>query len=123
MLTGASFYHNYFNHLYTSKCPTELRDFVDKSMNCEDILMNFLSINATRKAPIKITPRKFFKSPTKSISAKSGHFDTRSECVNLFQNYFNELPHPYTTEFRGDPVLYKVQDSQSENIYPDVGTL
>ena len=33
-------------------------------MNCEDILMNFVIANRTEKAPIKVTPRKFFKSPT-----------------------------------------------------------
>ena len=44
----------------------ELRDWVDEQMNCEDILMNYIAINETRKASIKITPRKFFKSPTVS---------------------------------------------------------
>jgi len=66
VLTGAAFYHNYFNYLYTNVAPVELRDWVDEQMNCEDILMNYIAINETRRASIKITPRKFFKSPTVS---------------------------------------------------------
>ena len=59
----------------------------------------------------------------KSISAKTGHINARSDCVKLFQNYYLELPEPYTTDFRGDPVLFKVPDTDSINIYPNVGTL
>ena len=122
VLTGAAFYHNYFNYLYTEKAPNELRNWVDKEMNCEDILMNFIVKNETRKASIKITPRKFFKSPTKSISAKTGHINFRSGCVSLFQKYYPQLE-PYVTDFRGDPLLYKVPGTKSQNIYPNVGTL
>ena len=123
VLTGAAFYHNYFNYLYTEKSPEMPRDWVDEQMNCEDIFMNYIVTNATRKAPIKITPRKFFKSPTKSISAKTGHITARSECVTLFQKYFPDLK-PFTTDFRADPVLYLVSGAEADNLkYGNVGTL
>ena len=47
--------------------PKEARDWVDYQMNCEDIFMNYIVTNATNKAPVKVTPRKFFKSPTESV--------------------------------------------------------
>ncbi|MGH0122803.1 UNVERIFIED_CONTAM: hypothetical protein FKN15_003290 [Acipenser sinensis] len=63
VLTGAAFYHKYFNYLYTYKMPGDIKNWVDAHMNCEDIAMNFLVANVTGKAPIKVTPRKKFKCP------------------------------------------------------------
>ncbi|MEQ2250942.1 Exostosin-2 [Ilyodon furcidens] len=63
VLTGAAFYHKYFNYLYTYKMPGDIKNWVDAHMNCEDIAMNFLVANITGKAPIKVTPRKKFKCP------------------------------------------------------------
>ncbi|MBN3277859.1 EXT2 protein, partial [Polyodon spathula] len=88
VLTGAAFYHKYFNYLYTYKMPGDIKNWVDAHMNCEDIAMNFLVANVTSKAPIKgsseplpgqqggsrsrtgecisnilVTPRKKFKCP------------------------------------------------------------
>lgn len=34
--------------------PSEIRNWVDERMNCEDIAMNFLISNVTNKAPIKV---------------------------------------------------------------------
>uniref|UniRef100_A0A673G3R9 Exostosin-2-like n=1 Tax=Sinocyclocheilus rhinocerous TaxID=307959 RepID=A0A673G3R9_9TELE len=42
VLTGAAFYHKYFNYLYTYKMPGDIKNWVDAHMNCEDIAMNFL---------------------------------------------------------------------------------
>ena len=78
ILTGVSFYHNYYNHVYTFQTPQGAVKWVDDQMNCEDILMNFVIANQTNKTPIKVTPRKFFKSPTqvtvfRLTSKASGH--------------------------------------------------
>ncbi|MEQ2191382.1 Exostosin-2, partial [Xenoophorus captivus] len=54
VLTGAAFYHKYFNYLYTYKMPGDIKNWVDAHMNCEDIAMNFLVANITGKAPIKV---------------------------------------------------------------------
>ncbi|KAL0628852.1 Exostosin-2 [Plecturocebus cupreus] len=53
VLTGAAFYHKYFNYLYTYKMPGDIKNWVDAHMNCEDIAMNFLVANVTGKAVIK----------------------------------------------------------------------
>lgn len=54
VLTGAAFYHKYWNYVYTTQMPTAIKDWVDEHMNCEDIAMNFLVANITNKPPIKV---------------------------------------------------------------------
>lgn len=54
VLTGAAFYHKYWNYVYTTQMPSEIKDWVDEHMNCEDIAMNFLVANITNKPPIKV---------------------------------------------------------------------
>lgn len=54
VLTGAAFLHKYWSYLYTKEMPTDIKDWVDDHMNCEDIAMNFLVANVTNKPPIKV---------------------------------------------------------------------
>lgn len=61
VLTGAAFYHKYYNYLYTNWLSLLLLKTVKQSSNCEDILMNFLISHVTRKPPIKVTQRKGYK--------------------------------------------------------------
>lgn len=35
--------------------PSNIKQWVDNNMNCEDIAMNFLVSNTTNKSPIKVT--------------------------------------------------------------------
>lgn len=41
--------------------PGDIKQWVDTHMNCEDIAMNFLVANVTRKAPIKVSLEYYFK--------------------------------------------------------------
>ena len=61
VLTGAAFYHKYYNYLYTKWLSPLLLKTVDQAANCEDILMNFLVAHVTQKPPIKVTQRKQYK--------------------------------------------------------------
>ena len=61
VLTGAAFYHRYYNFLYTHWLSPLLHKTVEQSQNCEDILMNFLVSHVTRRPPIKVTQRKQYK--------------------------------------------------------------
>lgn len=61
VLTGAAFYHRYYNYVYTNWLPLLLLKTVQQSSNCEDILMNLLVSHVTRKPPIKVTQRKGYK--------------------------------------------------------------
>lgn len=128
ILTGVSFYHNYFNFLYTYKTPKPAINFVDTAMNCEDILMNFVATNATNKAPLKVSPRKKFKcmdcSPGISggISVEPSHMVERSACINKFTEIFERMPLK-TINYRADPLLYKDDFDDKQKRFSDMGEL
>lgn len=96
VLTGAAFYHKYWNYMYTNHMPGEIKEFVDERFNCEDIAMNFLVSNVTNKPPIKVTPRKKFKCPECSanemLSMDLGHMLERTECINKFTEIYGAMP-------------------------------
>nr|XP_027195106.1 exostosin-2-like [Dermatophagoides pteronyssinus] len=111
ILTGAAFYHHYYNYLYTYVMPETIRKWVDDNMNCEDIAMNFLVSNVTGKAPIKVTPRKKFKCPecSKANSLSTDvvhHLQLRSRCIDHFSKIYRMMPLK-AVEFRSDPVLFR----------------
>ncbi|XP_002738985.2 exostosin-2-like [Saccoglossus kowalevskii] len=126
VLTGASFYHKYFNHLYTNAMPGNIKSWVDDHMNCEDIAMNFVVANHTGKPPIKVTPRKKFKCPEctgdQVISADQSHMVERSECITKFSEIYQTMPLK-TVEFRADPVLYKDPFPEELKRFKDIGSL
>ncbi|XP_041052857.1 exostosin-2 isoform X1 [Carcharodon carcharias] len=126
VLTGAAFYHKYFNYLYTYKMPGDIKNWVDAHMNCEDIAMNFLVANMTGKAPIKVTPRKKFKCPEctaiDGLSLDQTHMVERSECINKFASVFGTLPLK-VVEHRADPVLYKDDFPEKLKSFPNIGSL
>ena len=107
----------------------EIKKWVDEHMNCEDIAMNFLIANATRKAPIKVAPRKKFKCSTPQctnqdmqLSADQSHLVTRSQCINLFTKKYGYMPLK-KEEFRVDPVLYKDDIPEKLKKYSNLGSL
>uniref|UniRef100_UPI00358EA983 exostosin-2 isoform X2 n=1 Tax=Myxine glutinosa TaxID=7769 RepID=UPI00358EA983 len=126
VLTGAAFYHKYFNYLYTYKMPGDIKAWVDNHMNCEDIAMNFLVTNMTGKPPIKVTPRKKFKCPEctaqDGLSLDQTHMVERSECINKFVSVFGMMP-LRSVEHRADPVLYKDDFPEKLKSFPNIGSL
>nr|XP_023509683.1 exostosin-2 isoform X2 [Equus caballus] len=126
VLTGAAFYHKYFNYLYTYKMPGDIKSWVDAHMNCEDIAMNFLVANVTGKAVIKVTPRKKFKCPEctaiDGLSLDQTHMVERSECINKFASVFGTMPLK-VVEHRADPVLYKDDFPEKLKSFPNIGSL
>ncbi|XP_014262260.1 exostosin-1 [Cimex lectularius] len=112
VLTGAAFYHRYFNHLYTDWLSPLLLKTVEQSHNCEDILMNFLVSHVTRRPPIKVTQRKQYKdSPPTTGTSRSpwndpDHFIQRQTCLNTFAAVFGYMP-LLRSNTRMDPVLFK----------------
>lgn len=69
VLTGAAFYHRYYNYLYSEWLSPLLLKTVEQSHNCEDILMNFLVSHVTRRPPIKVTQRKQYKESSPAPSS------------------------------------------------------
>ncbi|RVE45912.1 hypothetical protein evm_009446 [Chilo suppressalis] len=126
VLTGAAFHHKIWSWYYTHKMPAEIRRWVDDNFNCEDIAMNFLVANVTRKPPIKVTPRKKFKCPectnTEMLSADARHMSQRSACVDRFAKIYGHMALK-PVEFRADPLQYRETSSGIPHVYPDIGAL
>ncbi|XP_073811631.1 exostosin glycosyltransferase 1 ttv [Musca autumnalis] len=108
VLTGAAFYHRYYNYLYTNWLSLLLLKTVQQSSNCEDILMNFLVSHVTRKAPIKVTQRKGYKDRETGRSPWNDpdHFIQRQSCLNTFAAVFGYMP-LVRSNMRLDPILYR----------------
>ncbi|XP_075223224.1 exostosin glycosyltransferase 1 ttv [Lycorma delicatula] len=111
VLTGAAFYHRYYNYLYTEWLSPLLLKTVEQSHNCEDILINFLVSHVTRRPPIKVTQRKQYKEQPPGNSIRSpwndpDHFIQRQTCLNTFAAVFGYMP-LLRSNMRLDPVLFK----------------
>ncbi|XP_054268099.1 exostosin-1 [Macrosteles quadrilineatus] len=111
VLTGAAFYHRYYNHLYTEWLSPLLLKTVEQSHNCEDILINFLVSHVTRRPPIKVTQRKQYKDQPPGVGPRSpwndpDHFIQRQTCLNTFAAVFGYMP-LIRSNMRLDPVLFK----------------
>lgn len=110
VLTGAAFYHRYYNVLYTDWLSPLLHKTVEQSQNCEDILMNFLVSHVTRRPPIKVTQRKQYKEAAgggaRSPWNDPDHFIQRQTCLNTFAAVFGYMP-LLRSNLRLDPVLFK----------------
>ncbi|XP_028837204.1 exostosin-1a-like [Denticeps clupeoides] len=116
VLTGAAFYHRYYNYLYTSYLPASLKSMVDQLSNCEDILMNFLVSAVTKTPPIKITQKKQYKETMMGQTSRAtrwadpDHFAQRQTCMNKFSSWFGSMPLVHS-QMRLDPLLFKDQVS------------
>jgi len=110
VLTGAAFYHKYYNYLYSYSMPEPIRLMVDEMMNCEDLAMNFLISHVTRQPPVKVTSRWTFRCPgcPVSLSEDDSHFQERHRCINEFTRLYGYNPLLYT-QYRADSVLFKTR--------------
>ena len=109
VLTKASFFHSKYLELYTNDAsfPKEIKDLVDKHRNCEDIAMSMLIANHTRHnnhgkdSNTKSNTRKIASARPiyiegqisdvglfGGISSGTGHFATRTDCLNELTNIF-----------------------------------
>lgn len=126
VLTGAAFHHKYWNYMYTTAMPGDIKEWVDKHMNCEDIAMNFLVANITGKSPIKVTPKKKFRCPectnTEMLSADLTHMVERTQCINRFSSIYGTMPLK-SVEFRADPVLFKDVFPEKLKRFNEIGSL
>uniref|UniRef100_A0A8C7FVQ5 Exostosin-1c n=1 Tax=Oncorhynchus kisutch TaxID=8019 RepID=A0A8C7FVQ5_ONCKI len=142
---GPAFYPQvYYHYLFSHYLPPSLRALVDRTSNCEDILMNFLVSAVTHLPPIKVAQRKQYKelpSPqvrphpstvnlTNELPSPQGtkmsapwanpeHFAQRQECVNSFASWFGYMPLVHS-QFRLDPLLFKDQVSVLRKKYKDL---
>jgi glucuronyl/N-acetylglucosaminyl transferase EXT1 len=121
VLTGAAFYHRYYNYLYTNWLSYLLLKTVQQSSNCEDILMNLMVAHVTRRPPIKVTQRKGYKDreSIRSPWNDPDHFIQRQSCLNTFAAVFGYMP-LIRSNLRLDPVLYRDNVSNLRKKYRQI---
>ncbi|XP_033640929.1 exostosin-1-like [Asterias rubens] len=125
VLTGAAFYHRYYNYLYTNFISTSLLDHVDSVSNCEHLLMNFLVAHVTHLPPIKVTQKKRYKDVMVNGAKTQDliqQFTQQENCMNVFVKTFGYMP-LIRSQLRLDPVLYKDPVSNLRKRYRQIETV
>lgn len=82
---------------------------VEHHGTCEDIAMNFLVADITRKPPIKILPQKTFEdlySKNTKHSKLVQLFEHRQRCMGTLEEIFGYMP-LVKSKVRLDPLLYR----------------
>ncbi len=117
----------HYGALYHSpSLPRAIFNYVNEHMNCEDIAMNFLIAHHSRRAPIKVTPRKRFvcaNCASWGLSADRAHLIERSKCIDYFVHIYGGTNPLETVEYRADPVLYRVPNDGDRQEFNHIGQL
>ncbi|KAG5928038.1 hypothetical protein E4U42_001384 [Claviceps africana] len=96
ILTGLAFAHISFLDYYSSDdaLSTKIRAYVDEHFNCEDLAMNYMVSMLTGEGPLCVKGKEKYVSmvPKTGISVKPGHMETRTQCLNDFNNFFGCMP-------------------------------
>eukprot|EP00056_Hartaetosiga_gracilis_P021698 m.25933 g.25933 ORF g.25933 m.25933 type:complete len:356 (-) comp9216_c0_seq1:135-1202(-) len=97
VLPSGMVYHKSYMYMYTHQLSPALRKVVDVTMNCDDILFNFMVANATGKPPIFVdTQTERGVHVINSLGLKRGlwtqgyHFVKRSRCLEVFEREFGK---------------------------------
>lgn len=91
ILSKAAFFHQKYFAMYTNELPQQIRDYVTRNRNCEDIAMSMLVANATSAPPIWVQGR-FKDLGSSGISSKQLHWQRRSTCLNDFATILKTMP-------------------------------
>ncbi|KOS21241.1 Exostosin-3 [Escovopsis weberi] len=96
ILTNLAFIHIAFLDHYFSDKPAmkQMREYVDKAFNCEDIALNFVASSLTGSGPLLVRGRHQYVNldPSGGISRQSGHMEARSKCLNEFAAVMQCMP-------------------------------
>lgn len=97
ILTKAAFLHHKYYQEYTKNLPIEMKEYVDKHRNCEDIAMQFLVSNITHLPPVYVKGHLNDLGPLGGISTSqnvvaASHMDERSLCLNELVKIFRHNP-------------------------------
>ena len=82
--------------VYASRLPDGVREYIDERKNCEDIAMQLLVSEVTRRPPVYVPAPwthylwvKWEGFGVAGISKVSGHHEVRSGCVTELSRLFN----------------------------------
>eukprot|EP01038_Epipyxis_sp_PR26KG_P007485 gene7485-10200_t len=97
ILTKAAIFHRDYLSMYSNVMPSEIREFVDKRRNCEDIAMQFMIANATSLPPIYVKGHISDLGALNGISTSksfvtAGHMGERSACLNELERIYGKIP-------------------------------
>ncbi|XP_022091151.1 exostosin-like 3 [Acanthaster planci] len=120
VLPQAAFLHKYYNYVYSYVMPQAIRDHVDKTMNCDDIALNFLVSFVSRKPPIKVGGHSDFPCVNckSAISAHKSHYTKRTQCVRYFGEILGYTPLLYT-QYQANSIMYG-QGNKEPTCYKEV---
>ena len=83
VLTKFMVLHRRYLDLYAEESSREIRDYVDRVQNCEDIAMNFLVSVSSRLPPLYVRDEKKVDFGGKlGIYTRNGHNSRRNDCVS-----------------------------------------
>uniref|UniRef100_A0A0N4Z109 Glyco_transf_64 domain-containing protein n=1 Tax=Parastrongyloides trichosuri TaxID=131310 RepID=A0A0N4Z109_PARTI len=94
ILTGLAFIHMKYLIKYTNEMNFNIRNYIDKNMNCEDIAMNFLIANSSRKPNLSIGKGIGLHQSivNNGLSSKKNHYKEREKCVKYFIEIYGKNP-------------------------------
>lgn len=108
ILTKAALLSSEYLKVYTQELEPKIKNYVDREKNCEDLAMQFLIYNMSRKPPIYTKGHLYDYGIVSGLSTKSRHFLTRSECLRYFSLYFNASLGTGETKFSYPSTLYEL---------------
>ncbi|EGD77938.1 ER-resident type II transmembrane glycosyltransferase [Salpingoeca rosetta] len=104
VLPSGMVYDAKYMHMYTHEVPAALREHVDNTINCDDLLMNFAVANRTKLPPAFVATKGVRRVDVikqlgldKGLWRRSKHYEDRDNCLNLFANAYGGMPLRYTT--------------------------
>lgn len=106
ILTSGAFYHRFYNFHYTHNLPPRVHRMVEHYGTCEDLAMNFLVADITRKPPIKILPQRSFQdlfNRNTRYSRLVQLFEMRQRCMESLVDIFGYMP-LVKSQIRMDPL-------------------
>ena len=110
ILTGAAFYHRFYNHAYSFLIDESMRNKIDEMNNCEDISFNMMVSHMTRKSPIKATYKWTSKCEKCQVNeslhtTEVNHYLTRSKCIQELTVLYRYNPLIYT-QYRAENTVF-----------------
>ncbi|CEF62359.1 Exostosin-3 [Strongyloides ratti] len=95
ILTGLAFINRKYLIKYTNEINNEIKNYVDRHMNCEDIVMNFLVAETSKKPNLfydMIDNLRLSPLSSKGLSNKKNHYKERDGCVKHLIKVYGKNP-------------------------------
>jgi len=99
VLTKFMFMDARYFFMYTCLLPDELKQYITKNLNCEDLAMNWMVSGLTGQAPLAVSPKSrlldmgtLHGDNLHRISLQDGHLQSRNQCLNAFEAMLGPCP-------------------------------